>query len=447
MTTCPVVCVADVADCPTSCQDNSKRINVTLCVSGSCEEICAEYNYREDANPCTCESLPIACPKVVDYYDDCFAEFQSFYDDNSLCLEAMSESLQMVSFTGPYFVFCYVWICSATVLVVGWCYYNETVCPNRSKTMAKFRVPHSTASGGRKRKYDESATQTGYKSTLVGTGVHAVVVATSIGFQFLLLLTTLFYYMQQGVITRWPVVFEDEAQTLQAFIMTWMVGLPWTMAFLYVRAGSHTLFLRRCSLRDATQVAIFSRIREPDNTDCKFSEVLALRIWAPLGKALATLFSYPYAVDGQEVVFCEVLRDSRSRASPAIYHHMRRYVFDNSREAFEPVHVHVGTTMGDFVRNGAGLSSTEADQRRGTVGPNTLNVALPTVLSSLNKEFSKGFYVYQNYLLWAWMPLFYYRLGLIHTAIRLVSGCAAAYFQYKNDLALHSLSRISGEVR
>jgi hypothetical protein len=390
MTTCPVVCVADVADCPTSCQANSNNANTTLCISGSCEEVCSEYNYREDANPCTCEALPIACPKVVDYYDDCFAEFQAFYDSNSQCLESMSESVRLVSFTGPYFVFCYVWICGVTVLVVGWCYYNETVCPNRSKTMAKFRVPDSSAAWGRKRKYDETATQTGYKSTLIGTGVYAAVVTTSFGFQFLLLLTTLFYYVQQGAITRWPLVFEDEAQSLQAFIMVWMVGLPWTMAFRYVRAGSHTLFLRRCSLGDATHVAIFSQIKEPDNTDRKFSEQLALRIWAPLGKVLAATFSYPYAVVGQEVVFCEVLRDSRASA-PAIYHHMRRYVFDTSREAFEPVHVHVGTTLGDFVRNGAGLSSMEADQRRGTVGPNTLNVARPTVLSSLNKEFSKAF--------------------------------------------------------
>jgi Cation transporter/ATPase, N-terminus len=390
MTTCPVVCVADVADCPTSCRDNSKSINTMLCISGSCEETCSEFNYRDDANPCTCESLPIACPKVEDYYDECFAEFQSFYDNNTQCLDSQSDLTTKVSFTGQYFLFCYGWMACVTALVVGWCYFNEVLFPDPSGTTMSFRIPESSTAWGRTRKYDETATQTGYKRTLIGTGIYVLVVATSVGFQLLLLLTTILYYIQQGAITRWPPFFEDEAQSLKAFVLTWMIGFPWTLSFRYIRSGTHTLFLRRCRLSEASHVAVFSRIKENEGLGPKCKQRLAQLLWAPMDRALAFAFSYPYAEIGKELCFRKVHEDPRAPVL-AIYHDMRRYVFDKSRRAFEPVQVHIGTTLGDFVSNGTGLSTAEAIKRRGTVGPNAMNVDRPTVLSSLYKEFSKAF--------------------------------------------------------
>jgi Cation transporter/ATPase, N-terminus len=384
MTTCPVVCVANVSDCPTSCQRISGIVNATLCTSGSCKETCAEYS--DDTNPCTCELLPVACPKVVGYYDECLVSFQDFYDSNTECLSSQSESIAMISFTGPYFLFFYVWICCVTLLVVGWCYFNEVLFPDHGRTTRPFWRSKPSAS---KKTTSEASSQTGYKQSLIGSGIYGLVITTSIGFQVLLIVTTIFYYMQQGAITRWPLVFEDESQSLQAFVMTWMIGLPWTISFRYVQAGAHTLFFRRCALSEATYVAVLSPI-EGFGTRDRWVDHLARLIWIPIDRMLSTVFSYPYSATGWEVMFCKVEKDSRTE-SRGIYFHMRRFVFDKSRDSFQPVNVPVGKTLGDFLSKAAGLSTKEAARRRRIVGPNRMNVDRPTVLSSLCKEFSKTF--------------------------------------------------------
>jgi hypothetical protein len=85
-------------------------------------------------------------------------------------------------------------------------------------------------------------TQTGYRATLVGTAIYILVTFTLWLFQFLLFITTLFYYMQQGQINRWSPVFENEIQVLMVFAIVWMVGVVWSLAFRYPSTGIRALF-------------------------------------------------------------------------------------------------------------------------------------------------------------------------------------------------------------
>jgi hypothetical protein len=47
-----------------------------------------------------------------------------------------------------------------------------------------------------------------------------------------------------------------------------------------------------------------------------------------------------------------------------------------------------------------GLSMSESTWRLGIVGENVLHMEKPTVVGCILKEFSKGFYLYQNYMVW-----------------------------------------------
>jgi hypothetical protein len=47
-----------------------------------------------------------------------------------------------------------------------------------------------------------------------------------------------------------------------------------------------------------------------------------------------------------------------------------------------------------------GLSMSESTWCLGIVGENVLHMEKPTVLGSILKEFNKGFYLYQNYMVW-----------------------------------------------
>jgi hypothetical protein len=255
MTTCPVVCVASVKDCPTSCHDNEAGWNLTtatsLCVSGSCETDCGHYNEETD-NPCTCPLYPIACPTVVDFYDECFAMFQPYYDNNT-CSEEESESPPSVSYTGFYYRLCYSWISAITLLVIGWCFFNEKLCRNTDQTSLPMRTAGSNQKPRSGKEKHDAWIQVGYRRTVIGTLLCALVLLTVVGIQLLLLLLCILYNVQNGSITRWSPAFESMSQVEKTFILTWMVGFPWTLSLKYVRSGLDTLFLRRCPIRVGVQ--------------------------------------------------------------------------------------------------------------------------------------------------------------------------------------------------
>ncbi|KAI2493673.1 hypothetical protein MHU86_20852 [Fragilaria crotonensis] len=141
-TTCPLVCVANVTDCPTSCDDG-----LSLCNDGVCSESCED----DIETPCECDGLLVACAKVIDSYDVCLETFQGFYDANAECLEAASEEIPLFTFTEPAFVFCYVWISAVTVLVFLWCLFNQKLFTIPSSTASLSPAADSSTGAGRKR--------------------------------------------------------------------------------------------------------------------------------------------------------------------------------------------------------------------------------------------------------------------------------------------------------
>ena len=65
------------------------------------------------------------------------------------------------------------------------------------------------------------------------------------------------------------------------------------------------------------------------------------------------------------------------------------------------------STIGSWVSKDKmqqGLSAHEATRRLGVVGPNILDLKKPTILGSIVREFSKPFYLYQNFMVWYVCP-------------------------------------------
>jgi hypothetical protein len=427
-TTCPLVCVVDATECPTACGSG-----LVLCNDGVCSESCDD----EIETPCVCDDLPVACAKVIDLYDACFESFQGFYDADAACQEAQDEEIPLLSFiTEPAFIFCYAWISGVTVAVVLWCAFNQKLFPVADSTM-----PLASATGSSR----EDWTHTGYKNHAVGLIAHLLVILTFIGIQFLLFLLTIFYYMQQEAITRWSPVFYDEVQVLKAFEIVWMVGFIWCFAFKYP-ASIRSLFLRRCPLERASHVAVVAPTQAVDvASDPGVGDKVAGVLWAPFDFVLGALFSYPYCRPGLDTTFCEVETDKQT-GTRSFYHRMRRYVFDAEAGNFVPGTMDVGSTFGDFLGQVGGLTTEEVTRRTGLAGPNVIPMEKPTILGSIVKEFSKGFYLYQNFLVWTWAPYWYYYMAIVNSVVRLSGGIVVAAFQYLSDSKLHQISHVEGEV-
>lgn len=429
-TTCPVVCVANLTECPTACGDG-----LSLCATGNCETDCAAFEVYEV--PCACDALGIACPKVVDLFPVCFERFQNFYDNNTACVDAQVEAVPLLSFTGPWFLACYFVLAGVSILVMLWCFLNQKIFPVGSSTMTLEST--TKASSG-------VWTQTGYKTHPIGFVIHILVNLTFLAIQVLLFATTIFYYMQQGSITRWPLVFQDEAQVLKAFEIVWMVGFVWTIAFRYPSTGAYALFLRRCDLGEATHVAVVAPIKSIEVTEVSsLVGRTASMAWAPFDFVLRVIFSHPYDRPGLETIFCPIENDPQTNTR-SILHRMRRYVYSEETSGFIPCMFCVGTTLGDLLDQCGGLSTDEVILRRGKSGPNVIALLKPTILGSIYKEFSKTFYLYQNFMVWSWANFFYYYMAIVNTFVRVSGGLVVAYFQYVSDSVLFQLSHVEGDV-
>lgn len=191
-------------DCPTSCPDG-----LTLCIDGSCEIECE----ADLESPCECEERNVTCAKVIDFYDACKEKYAYEYNSTIVCIAEQEDSIEQISFTGPWFIFVYSWISAVTVLVILWCAFNQKISPVPGAVQMLIPVGEVDSPENAKREW----TQTGYKKHLIGTIICYLVWLTIWGIQFLLFLLTIFYYIQQEAVTRWPPVFLDEKQVLTAF--------------------------------------------------------------------------------------------------------------------------------------------------------------------------------------------------------------------------------------
>lgn len=117
-TTCVTVCVASLDDCPTAmvCDDD-----MMLCKDGTCAGICD----ADLETPCEFECASIACPKVIDTYDQCKAKYGAWYDEEAKCGEIETdEETDKLQYNEPGFIAVYVILSVVTAMILLWCAYK-----------------------------------------------------------------------------------------------------------------------------------------------------------------------------------------------------------------------------------------------------------------------------------------------------------------------------------
>jgi hypothetical protein len=279
LTTCQRVCVANVTDCPPEMTCNG---TATLCPDGSCSTagLCGEDT---GTSPCEHACAPVACAKVIDYYDTCLSKYGTYYDNETACAEEeQAATTNLYTFTEPQFVGLYCYFSAVTAAVVLWCAFNQRFFPRLPQSTKPLQVSapqqqeqeeggkkvagksqkilleHDSlalptlsahggessdtvrlSSGGRagdadprfndeEQKEIESPSasfQTGYRLHPLGLLLWVAVLVTIVGIQALLAYLTIMYYVQQDAITRIPKAFEDEVQVLLAFEYLWSTFL------------------------------------------------------------------------------------------------------------------------------------------------------------------------------------------------------------------------------
>ncbi|KAJ1916122.1 hypothetical protein H4219_003958 [Mycoemilia scoparia] len=99
-----------------------------------------------------------------------------------------------------------------------------------------------------------------------------------------------------------------------------------------------------------------------------------------------------------------------------------RYVYNESTNQFDPYSFNLGSKNAEILSQADGLSTEEALLRAELVGPNFIEVNVPSIPMAFALEFMSFFYLYQALILWLFYYYAYYQVGLVNTGVILLSA-------------------------
>lgn len=445
--TCPVICVSDLDDCPESSTCGN---GTTLCPDGSCSATgCARRHQRR--NPCpdphpefrSCGSK--ACPKTEMFEEDCYGSFADpYYQDMELCREEIDTAKR--DFNARPLSLLGIWLFGLTAAVFFWCRcgnYHVNACQ-----------PLDDADGnGNGNNATTEKTQTGYTTPLLGTLLYYAVILTLVGFQALLLAFT------------WASYHDNEEESLRAFEVTWVIGFLWTFLFKYP-TSIRAVFYRRCDLAVATIICVSVTkktnggaakvVEEPLDVNRKRHDrgaaVIALAVIRSVSAFFSALLGSFFHLPGKggarlHYLPVEYYRHRTGNPQRYFVYSFRRYNFDERDSRYAPGYLQVANKVADLQKHMAmGLPQEQVVERLERIGPNVIDMKKPVLSTCIAQEFSKPFYTYQNFILWTWMPLYYFYLALVHGSVILVGGVTVALFRYRNESNLYKLTHQEGQV-
>lgn len=309
--------------------------------------------------------------------------------------------------------------------------------------------------------------QTGFCETPLGYFLYISCVLTMLGLQIVLLLLVIAYYFilnradieedTPNINKGWS-PFVDPSQALYAFEIAWAVGFVWVLIFKRP-ISLHSSFLRRCSLKDASYVAVF--IPTVDDGDFLLNKDVTQTSLSRLFVCLTHMFDSSFAFLFSEVhdrgpgsteyvpIQSIELTNSNGQRRESKYFEfrLRRYQFDADQQAFLPTILDIGTKAQGLTDAIGGLTEAQARYRAAKYGPNVVSIGEPIFWRILLKEFSRIFYVYQNFMTWTWINYGYWHMGIVNTLVYTLGGLVVSYVKYQNDKRLQELSRIEGTAQ
>ena len=473
LTTCPVICVSSINDCPTtSCPPDN-----VLCPNGECIpcpdndaasiEECCSARWWLQRNPCPSQSDAashracgsVACPKTDEFLETCFDSFKDpFYDDMALCEDEIKDSGD--DFSAKPLSILGIWLFGLTAAVFFWTRcnnYHVNACQALDDADAAGGGANNTGAAVGETPALDGKTQTGYKTPFLGRLLYYAVMLTLLGFQLLLLAFT------------WASYYENQEEALRAFEITWVVGFLWTFLFKYP-TSIRAVFYRRCDLAAATIICVSVPktanhnkgqvmespvdVNASSRRTLKGMSVVALAAVRGITSCTSSLLAYFFHLPGKggaTLHFFPVEYYDHGGSAPQRYfvYSFRRYTFDPRAQKYIPGHLQVANNVGDLQQvamNRKGLNEEQVLERLEKIGPNVIDMQKPLLSTCIAQEFAKPFYTYQNFILWTWMPLYYFYLAFIHGSVIVVGGFTVAFFRYRNESNLYKLTHQEGMV-
>jgi len=356
-------------------------------------------------------------------------EYKDFYAAAERCAQESKPAFDTEGLRPAVASFLLLWIVAVTICWLVYCQINR-----------RF------ASTDNHKKMEQNQYQAGYRQTLVGTILHGWVVATIWAFQLVLLgLSVVYYANQQTTTARQSTWYEDEESILLDFEIVWVVGFVWSFLMKWP-PSLKAVFWQRSSLSDATVVAVWTPKAPQTQVKSNSSGVSAVRSCIQLcqgsfHKVMTFLFGLDSAANGTWT-YCQV--QSEAGRNKYFVHNFRRYNLDTNQDQYLPSEWKVDLGSVDPK---SGLPQSDVLVRKHHCGRNVIPMDPPTLTQVLVKEFTQPYYTYQNFIMWSWVPLWYYYMAIVQSSVIITGGVMVALFQLRNEESLHKLTHVEGTVQ
>ncbi|GMF15987.1 unnamed protein product [Phytophthora lilii] len=228
--------------------------------------------------------------------------------------------------------------------------------------------------------------QTGFSNSPLGSFVFGCVVLASLALNVLLIIIICDYYGNFD-----PLLFDVTEDNALVFIVVWIVTCVWFVIIVANQDRIYNFFRLRVPLDKCQFVYMLKR----DDTEVLLADRSGVsdfvakveNFFASKGKLSGYRTTMPVVeVDGLRIVEFQHLR----------------YVYEETEQRFVPGAVALGRTYDDMQNEASGLSDTEAKHRINTVGPNSVDVEMPSLPVSMAHEFFTLFYIYQIMCYYVW---------------------------------------------
>ncbi|KAH7488978.1 Polyamine-transporting ATPase 13A2 [Phytophthora ramorum] len=276
----------------------------------------------------------------------------------------------------------------------------------------------------------EGVLQTGYSKSWLGTFVFGCLVVASVGLNVLLIVIIFDLYRFFD-----PPLFDASEDNTAAFFVVWVAMFVWFVVIMVLQDRIFNFFRLRVPLdncefvymlkRDDTEVLLADRSGVSDYV----AKVEAF--FASKGKLSGYRATVPVMqVDGLRIVEFQHLR----------------YVYEESEQRFVPGAVALGRTYEDMQHESSGLSDSEAKHRINTVGPNSVDVEMPSLPVSMAREFFTLFYIYQIMCYYVWYYFTYWNMGIVMTVVVLGAAIVNIYTQRQIQSSIVQMTRYRTNV-
>ncbi|DAZ98290.1 TPA: hypothetical protein N0F65_008876 [Lagenidium giganteum] len=247
----------------------------------------------------------------------------------------------------------------------------------------------------------ETVEQVGYRDTLAGAFVRWYFIILTIGLFPIMIIVIL-----DSNHKFQPMLFDPVNVLIIVYMVIWLVTTVWLslIVIYYHRLGN---FFR---VREPLDRCQYVNMFNPEATEI----MLADRSGVSGCVAKIESFLFRRARTGYEKTIEVKFTEDGHRFVE--FQHLR-YIYDEFYGKFVPGTIPLPETFEQFLEQSEGLNEVEYCRRLATVGKNSIEVPMPTMMQSIVQEVVSFFYIYELMCYYVWYFTGYWNVTVVNTAI------------------------------